>query len=420
MSMNLRAVLHHASVLQRATTLRELVQLTWEAVRTETRYRTVWLALLEPENPGHLRIVQAEGAMHELVLATCPLVPLAGDAMVAELIAGKAPVLVLEAAEDPRTNKTIVAALKNRTILSIPMVLGPVVIGSLGVGTFGDEGVMAPTDGELELLVVLATQLAGAFTRVQLLEKQEQDTVSRLGLERHLESLQRVELMGVLAAGVAHDLNNCLAVVHSNLGSLDLASLAPDGGEAVEDALHATRKACGVVQQLLALGRANSRQHELIDLNARVTSTLQLVRSSIPAEVTVTHEAGHAPLVDGDPVQIEQALANLLINARDAVGRRGRIVVGVMESELTDEFVRTHHWAKPGRYGHVRVRDTGVGIAPEVLTRIYDPLFTTKSTDTGLGLAVVSRVVQQHGGLLHCESTVGAGTTFDVYLPVRV
>ena len=417
MAINLNEVLRHAGKLQRATTLRELVELTWDAVRSGTRYRTAWLALVEPENPGFFRVVQVEGVAQEVVLENCPQVAIAGDAMLAELVEGKAPVLVLEAATDARTNKAMVAALGNRTIVNVPLVLGPVLIGALGVGTFGDEGVMAPTSDELEVLVVLGTQLAGAITRMALIDKQRQESDARQQLERHLESLQRVELMGVLAAGVAHDLNNCLSMVQANLGLLDTAMLGPDA-DAVDAALHATRRASDVVQQLLSLGPAQAQRRERVDLNARVASTVRLVHSSIPRNVTLTHQAGTAPLVDGDPVQIEQALANLIINARDAVGSRGEIVVGVCERELSSDFVRGNRWARAGRFSRVQVRDTGGGIPADVLPNIFDPLFSTKTLGTGLGLAVVSRVAQQHGGLIHCESTVGAGTTFDLYFPI--
>ncbi len=418
MAINLNAVLRHASTLQRATTLSELVALTWNAVRSETRYRTAWLALVEPADPAHFRVVQVEGSMQELVLEKCPKVAIAGDAMLHELIEGKAPVLVLEAADDPRTNKVMVAALGNRTILNVPMVLGPVVIGALGVGTFGDEGALAPSDDEVEALVILATQLAGAITRMSLLDAQRQDAERRQRLERYLESLQRVELMGVLAAGVAHDLNNYLTVAQANLGLLEMSAANSDHG-LVEAAIHATQRASDVVQQLLSLGRAQSPNRELVDLQARVAGTVRLVRSSMPATVTLTREPGGAPPVTGDPVQIEQALANLLINAREAVGDAGVITIGVHERELNEDFVRAQPWARTGRFACVSVSDNGAGIPADVLPNIYDPLFSTKSIGTGLGLAVVSRVVQQHAGLIHCESTLGQGTRFELYFPIE-
>lgn len=419
MAIDLKAVLRHASALQRATTLRELVALTWNAVRSETRYQTAWLALVEPADPAHFRVVQVEGSRQELVLERCPKVAIAGDAMLRELIEGKAPVLVLEAADDPRTNKAMVAALGNRTILNVPMVLGPVVVGALGVGTFGDEGVLAPSDDEVEALVILATQLAGAITRMALLDAQRLDAERRQRLERHLESLQRVELMGVLAAGVAHDLNNYLTVAQANLGLLELSSPNTDLG-LIEAAMLATRRASDVVQQLLSLGRAQAPHRERVDLHARVAGTVRLVRSSMPATVTLTLDEGRASAVVGDPVQIEQALANLLINAREAVGDVGAISTGVYERELSAEFVRAQPWARAGRFACVYVIDNGAGIPAEVLPNIYDPLFSTKSIGTGLGLAVVSRVVQQHAGLIHCESTRGRGTRFELYFPMEL
>ncbi|MEP7380197.1 MAG: ATP-binding protein [Gemmatimonadota bacterium] len=418
LSIDLEAVLRHASVLQQATTLRELIDLTLEAVRSVTRYRTAWLAVQEPEDLEHLRIVQVDGPMSDLVLETCPRIAVAGDAMLAAVLQGGAPVVVMDASTDPRTNKVIVSALGNQTIINVPLAMGTVVVGALGVGTFGAEGILPPTADELQALVVLGTQLAGAIGRMRLLERQRQDAANRLTLERQLESLQRVELMGVLAAGVAHDLNTYLTVVLANLGGLD-GSLQGEDAEAVGDALHATRRAAGVVKQLLSLGRAQSRREDRVDLNARVTSTLRLVRSSIPTDVTLVHEVGASPVIEGDPVQIEQALANLLINARDAVGRSGRISVQVGELELTDDFVALNRWARAGRFGHVQVHDSGRGIDPDILPRIFDPLFSTKHAGTGLGLAVVSRVVQQHDGLIHCESSRDGGTTFDLFLPMR-
>ena len=218
-------MLRHASVLQRATTLRELIDLTLEAVRSVTRYRTAWLAVQEPEDPGFLRVVQVDGPLSDLVLETCPRITVAGDAMLEAVLEGGSPVVVLDAPSDPRTNKAIVAALGNRTIINVPLAAGTVVVGTLGVGTFGGEGVLAPTAHELESLVILGTQLAGAIVRLRLLERQRQDAANRVALERQLESLQRVELMGVLAAGVAHDLNTYLTVVLANLDGLDTTPL---------------------------------------------------------------------------------------------------------------------------------------------------------------------------------------------------
>ncbi|MFZ5442415.1 MAG: ATP-binding protein [Myxococcota bacterium] len=412
--IDFHAALRHAGALQRVVTLRELVEATQRAVVDQTRYRHAWLALFESEGATHARLVEFAGAreVSELAFATCPLMPIAGDAMMEAIVSGRAPVVVDDARTDPRTNKDFVARIGNRTIINVPLVLGNELWGALGVGTFGDEGVMPPTSTELEALTVLGMQLAAAYARWQLLERQRESERARQDLERHLEALQRVELMGVLASGVAHDLNNYLTVIQSGV---DLVTSNEPG--LIEDLQLATARAREVTRQLLTLGRAQAPRREPIQLGAHVESTVQLVRSSIPRGVRVIVERTAAPPVEGDPVQIDQVLANLLINARDAVGERGTIHVGVDEQVLGSDFAQTHAWARPGRYGRVWVRDDGCGIPPENLQRIFDPLFSTKTRGTGLGLAVVSRVVQQHAGLVHCDSAPGRGTTFDVYLP---
>ena len=308
------------------------------------------------------------------------------------------------------------AKVHNRTIINIPMTLGDRTIGALGLGTFGDEGILAPTEGELDGLVIYAMQLAAAVERVRSAEAHQRIERERHSLQRQLESLQRVELMAVLASGVAHDLNNLLAVILSNLTGIDPTPLGDDA-EALRDSLDAASRSRDVIRQLLALGRPQAPHREHVDLNARITSTLQLVKAAIPRGVVVTQERGPMMRVDGDPVQLDQALANLIINARDAVGDSGAIIVGLDDVLLDEGFALSTGWAKPGRFARVCVRDTGPGIPPDVIDRIYDPLFTTKPQGTGLGLAVVSRVVQQHQGLLRCKTAVGQGTTFEVYFP---
>jgi signal transduction histidine kinase len=414
-STDLRAALEIAGALQRVLSLRGLVEEAGRAARSCTRYTHAWLCLFE-QNATHGRLVQATGEGEDFMLANCPLIPIAGDPMVQAIVEGRMPVVVVDAATDPRTNKEIVARLGNRSILNVPMVLGPTLLGAFGVGTFGDEPTFAPTDDELQFLTVLGVQLASAYSRLQLLEERRRDAAARDQLERHLESLQRVEIMGVLASGVAHDLANYLTIIQSNLDLLE-----PRAGETgvMADVSFALGKASEVVHQLLALGRAHGARKEPLDLNERVASTLHLVRSALPPSVRVTHEARAAPRVEGDPVQVDQLLANLLLNARDAIGTSGTIRIGVDERVLGAEFVQPHPWARPGRYAHVSVADDGCGIPPEIMGRIFDPLFSTKSRGTGLGLAVVSRVVRQHEGIVRCASTPGTGTTFDVYLPAQ-
>ncbi|MCE9571965.1 MAG: GAF domain-containing protein [Deltaproteobacteria bacterium] len=415
MSLDLAAVLRHAAALQTATSHGELVAIITAAVRELTRYQQVWTGMVDAEHPGHLRVLAFHGDAEALLWESGPLFPIAGDAMIAEILERRAPVVVIEAATDPRTNKATVAMLGNRTIINVPVLLGADVVGTLGLGTFGDEGPRPPTDEELARMVVIASLYGAAFDRVRMLGVEKQREAERQALQLQLESLQRVELLGVLSAGLAHDLNNYLTIIGGSLEFLE--ALPPPNAEVIQEAAEAVGAAGRVVKQLLALGRRESGQRERIDLNEVVASTLSLVRRSVPRAVTVTHTRNGEPLVYGDRVQLEQALANLVINARDAVQHHGAITVTVDSHRFDDHVVEQLPWARPGEFARVRVQDTGPGIPPALRARIFDPLFTSKPTGTGLGLAVVSRVVAQHQGLLHCESAPGQGAVFDIFLP---
>lgn len=404
MALDIVAVLRHATALQRVTSLRGLIQVTHDAVVQGTRYRHVWLGLLRREDPTTCYVVEVAGSVEELVLERCPTVPVAGDEMVAEIIGNRAPVVVVEAVDDPRTNKDIVAALGSRTIVNVPMLLGSDVLGTLGVGTFGDEGPMAPTDDELEFLVVLATQLAGAYSRWWMLEEQRREQERRAALERQLARLQRVEMMGVMTAGVAHDLNNYLMIAR-----LELEAFRDGEIDTLASASSAVEKSIAVVQQLLALGRKQEGNTSSMNLSERVHGSLQLLRPAIPRCINVATRLDPSMRVTADAVQVEQAIANLVLNARDAIAGVGRIDIELDEITLDDDPSR--------RFARLAVRDSGQGIAPEQRERIFEPLYTTKSNGTGLGLSVVARVAEQHGGLVTCESTVGVGSTFCLLLP---
>lgn len=416
MPLHLATVLRHAAALQSATNQGELVTIVTAAARDLTRYEQVWTAMFDPETPGFVRILAYQGANAALTWETCPLVPIAGDAMMAEIQRAQLPVVVLDAPSDPRTNKAIVAKLGNRTIINVPVLMGDRLLGMLGLGTFWDEGPRPPTDEELSSLVVVASLYGAAFDRVRRREDDLRRDQERQRLELQLESLQRVELLGVLSAGVAHDLNNYLAIIG---GDLEMVGSLPPGPEreAIEDARVAVRAAGLVARQLLALGRRESVRRERVNLNDLAASTLALVRRSIQPDVALTHERGAAPLVNVDRVQIEQALANLVINARDAVQSSGAITVSIEPHSFDDTALLRQPWARRGDFARVRVHDTGPGISAALREHIFDPLYTSKPTGTGLGLAVVSRVVAQHEGLLHCESSPGQGATFDMFLP---
>ncbi len=414
MSISVEQVLRSSSELQRARSVADLMRVVDSAVRQLSRYRNAWIAWFDPEDPAFVRVLVASAQVEETIWETSPLVPRAGDAMIAEIELGKRPVVVVDARTDPRTNKEMVERFANRTIVNVPIILGGHVQGMLGTGTMGSEGPLAPTADELESLSVFATQLAPAFDRVHALAAQAKAEQERNALHLHLESLQRVELMGVLAAGVAHDLNNLLSVA---LASLTVIQPPASDVDAMHDAMAALESMSSISKQLLQLGTARSAAHQRIDLNDKVSSTLALVRRSIPRSVTVVHQHDGKPQVEGDPVQIEQAVANLVINARDAVGEQGRIELRVDEQVIDQPDTKRAHGARAGRFARVRVSDSGLGIPLELQRRVFDPLYTTKPMGHGIGPAVVSRIAQQHQGFVAVESVPGQGATFELFLP---
>jgi signal transduction histidine kinase len=415
MRFELKALLRHASDLQRATSLEGLLRTTHDAIRSVTRYRNSWISLFDDEH--HVRVLRAGDAAQKNV-SHYPLLPRAGDALLAELSRAHDPVVVIDARLDPRPNPDVVKALDNRTIVQVPMHSGEGLLGALGVGTYGDEGVLIPSDSELEHLELFAAQLGNALERIQLLEAHARDVDERHALERHLEGLQRGELLGLLASGVAHELNNNLAIVASNLRSLNRSTLCLDDREALKDSLDAADKAIEVVSGLRTLGRLHPSRCDEIDLNARVEAALKLVRASVPKGIRVEHQPGSAPYVAGDPEQLEHALASLLIHARDSLGDRGVIRVCVDEQHLDEGFCATNRWARPGRFARITVQDTGPGLPAEFVERISDPQFLESvGPSVNVGLVVVARVVQHHAGLISCDSAPGDGTQFHVYLP---
>jgi signal transduction histidine kinase len=418
MPFDFEAVLRHARALQQATTLRDLLAVTRTAVQQVAGYEHVWLALFDPATPEEARILAVSGEIEPVVLEECPTIPVAGDPMMEEIVRALAPVVVDDARVDPRTNKEIVARVGNRTLINVPLLLGGASIGCLGTGTFGDE-VRPPTASQVDALVLYATQLAAAFERVRMLDQHLAVVREREHLQRRLETLQRVESVALLASGVAHDFNNHLTVIFAALDGLSRSTqLTPSEHARVDDASHAALQARGLARQLLTMGR-RSNERAPLHLEERVRSVIELVASSMPRGIVVTQHCRPARAVHADPSQLDQVLTNLVLNARDAMGERGALDLTVDEAEIGEGEAALLPWAHPGAFVRVTVADTGPGMSAEVLEHVFEPFFTTKRTGTGMGLAIVSRVMRQHEGLLNCVSQPGHGTTFELYFPIR-
>lgn len=415
-------LLAFARTLQGAVDFSALTAMVAEEVRGALGYDNSWLSVFEDERLLQARILTVEGPTVADVWKHAAVIPVEGDWMMEQIAKGDRVVVIEDALTDPRVNHAIVDQLKNRTIVNVPLRFIDRPFGTLGLGTFGDEGPRPPTEADVEYLIAMAAHVSVAAARIRFTEERALAAADRLDIERRLAQRQRLESLGLLAGGVAHDFNNLLMVMRSTASVFEAErGLSEPGRASVAILLDAVERARDLTRQLLVLGRKQDLRLAPLDLNVRARKLVALLRRVVPANITVdVIEGPRLPLVSADEVQIDQVLLNLCLNARDAMPRGGRITLETEQVVINGEYVRAHPWAKPGRYVLLSVTDTGTGIAPELLDRVFEPFFTTKteSQGSGLGLAIVYGVVRQHDGMVHCYSEPGVGTTFKVYLPI--
>ncbi len=247
------------------------------------------------------------------------------------------------------------------------------------------------------------------------------DITDQMRLEQQLTHSLKMEAIGRLAGGVAHDFNNVITVV-SGYGHMILDSVQndPDLREAAEEVLKAASRAAALANQLLTFSRHQIIQPTALEINALVRDMERMlgrvIGEQIDLQVVVRPEVG---LVRADVGQIEQVLMNLVVNARDAMPGGGTLTVETANVVLDENYSRTHSGVGPGNYVMLAVSDTGTGMDPETKSHIFEPFFTTKERGkgTGLGLSIVYGIVKQHGGDIWVYSEPEKGTTFKIYLP---
>lgn len=245
-----------------------------------------------------------------------------------------------------------------------------------------------------------------------------EDVTDLASLETQLRHAQKMEAVGSLAAGVAHEFNNILTVIQGHLSlQLDRGALADDTRESLRTAFSASERAAALTRRLLTCTRQQVIAREPVDLAAVLADTRELLTRTLGEQIEQRWEMGTAqPIVEGEAGAIEQIVLNLALNARDAMPQGGKLTLRLEHLAIE---TAPHPQARPGEYARLSVIDTGWGIPAENLPRIFEPFFTTKNpgTGTGLGLAVVYAIVEKLGGWIEVDSVPGEGSTFRIYLP---
>ena len=245
------------------------------------------------------------------------------------------------------------------------------------------------------------------------------DITSQKRAEDLLRQAQKMEAIGRLAGGVAHDFNNILGII---LACEDLVRrhVNSDGLHYLDNLWEATQRGAALTRQLLSFSRKQALQPEVMDLRERLKQVNRLLRPLMGDDVQITILPNAEPaIVEADPSQIDQVVLNLAVNARDAMPSGGKLILETATRDLDEDFAEQHPPMKAGRYVMLAVSDNGCGMNDETVSRIFEPFFTTKEIGkgTGLGLATVYGIIKQSGGHVWVYSEPGRGTTFKIYLP---
>jgi signal transduction histidine kinase len=304
-----------------------------------------------------------------------------------------------------------------QTSALIPLRRGSAIIGLLQLSDPRPRILCAEDVAFLERLGV---SVGIALARKQTDAKQQK-------LRAQLFQLQKMESIGILAGGIAHGFNNILAAM---LGGLELATMRADelgGPQAasirleLDDVRRAAHRASALVGQILFLSGSDRDEKQPLLVRPLVEKACQFLRSALPATIEIRQALALDGSIFAVPTQIHQIVMNLATNAGLAMPEGGRIDIGLDQVDLDDSFVASHPESTTGRFVRLTVRDTGCGIPPENMLRIFEPLFTTrpKGQGTGLGLAVVHGIVADHAGFVTVSSEVGKGATFEVFFPLH-
>ncbi|MBN1991256.1 MAG: response regulator [Anaerolineae bacterium] len=342
------------------------------------------------------------------------IVPVKNNGLFQNLLAHKTPLTVDDAQNDPQLVLAHHLMCQRGTVslLLLPLTNKQEIIGSLCLNTTEPRHFTAE---EINLARSVAEQVSGVLVRAQLVQEHRQ-------LEEQLRQAQKMEAIGRLAGGMAHDFNNLLTVItgYSELLLHRHIERHDPRYKDIEQIFKAGERATALTRQLLAFSRQQVIQPEILDLNAIITDTNEMLRRLISEDIDLITildpTLGH---IKADANQIESIILNLAVNAYDAMPHGGKLTIKTSNLKLGAGSADKPIGLEPGRYVLLTVSDTGIGMDAETLSHIFEPFFTTKAKGkgTGLGLATVYGIVQQNKGGLSVSSQPGRGATFQIYLP---
>ena len=292
----------------------------------------------------------------------------------------------------------------------------------LADGEWNGEVTKVARDGRhviVEARWTLVRDDAGAPTSILAINT---DITERKRLEQQFLRAQRMESIGTLAGGIAHDLNNVLSPILMSIGLLQMDERDPVKLEMLATIEQSARRGADMVSQVLSFARGLEGRRMEVQVRHLVRDVAKIVAETFPKDIEIRPQvAADTWLLQADPTQLHQVLLNLCVNARDAMPSGGRITISAENLLIDAQYAAMILDARPGPYVKVEVEDTGTGIPPEIVEKVFDPFFTTKEPGkgTGLGLSTTLAIVKSHGGFIRVYSDPGIGTRFRIYLPAR-
>jgi len=324
----------------------------------------------------------------------------------------------------PHSLKYAIDTIREELARDVESMADPMQSRTLEVEEYCKNGATVWVEATASFLRDARARVTGILIVSRDITRRKEAEMEKHKLEAKLQQAHKMEAVGTLAGGIAHDFNNILSAVigYTELGMREASDRdLPGLKNKLQEILKAGYRARDLVQQILAFSRQKEYEKRPVQVRLIVKEALKLLRASIPTTIEIRHSLISDSLVMGDPTQIHQIVMNLCTNAQHAIGETGGVLeVSLMDVDISRDFAAGNPGVTPGRHLCLTVRDTGHGMSEELISRLYDPFFTTKEPGkgTGLGLSMVHGIVMSCGGAITVQSKPGAGSSFNIFLPV--